>query len=173
MPRMVEDGTDVAVAAPPLRTYPLHEEPADALVICCADPRFLDAIDKFLEDEGIVNPAMVIVPGSVKSIGLQGFIPGDWKTLRHQLELMATRNAHVPRVVLFTHDECRSYAASEKLFRRIRNFVSVSDAQRSHLVAVAKFLKEQFLPGARFELYHAAIVPDGHLRGVQFRRITA
>jgi len=152
------------------RIYELHEEPTDALVVGCADPRFLEAIDQFLEGIGVHNPAMILVPGSVKSVGLQAFIPKQWHTLKHQLELMATRNAHVPRVILFTHDECRSYSASAKYLQK---FTKIFDAQRGHLVQLAKFLMKEYLPGARFELYHAAIVPRGSERGVQFRKISA
>ncbi|MBP6886216.1 MAG: hypothetical protein KBC02_03160 [Candidatus Pacebacteria bacterium] len=152
------------------KVYDLHEEPTDALVVCCADSRFLSAIDDFLKDIGITNPAMIMVPGSVKAIGLQAIIPKQWHTLQHQLELMATRNAHVPRVILFTHEECRSYAASAKL---LRGFTRVSDAQRDHLMKLSKFLMKEYLPGAKFELYHAAIVPRGATRGVQFRTISA
>lgn len=169
-----EDASAAPTDAPSQKVYALHEEETDALVVCCADHRFLDAIDKFLEEIGVVNPAIIAVPGSVKSIGLQGFIPGEWKTLKHQLELMATRNAHVPRVILFTHDECRSYAASLKMFQRIRNFAGISATQRGHLAALAKFLHDQYLPSAKFELYHAAIVPTpGGFRGVQFQKIAA
>jgi carbonic anhydrase len=152
------------------KVYDLHEGPTDALVVCCADNRFLDAIDDFLEDIGVENPAMIAVPGSVKSIGLQMVIPKQWHTLRHQLELMAQRNAHVPRVILFTHEECRSYAASVKL---LRGFTKVFDAQRDHLLKLAKFLASEYLPSARIELYHAAIVPRGSERGVQFQKISA
>jgi len=152
------------------RIYDLHEQPTDALVVACADNRFLDAIDDFLADIGVHQPAMILVPGSVKSIGLQGVIPKQWHTLKHQLELMATRNAHVPRVILFTHEECRSYAASLKALRK---FTAVFDAQRDHLLRLAQFLMKEYLPSARFELYHAAIVPRGSERGVQFRKISA
>ena len=150
--------------------YKLHEEPTDALVVACADPRFLDAMDRFLEDIGVNNPAMILVPGSVKAIGLQAFIPKQWHTLKHQLELMAERNAHVPRVILFTHEECRSYAASVKM---LHGFTKVSDAQRDHLLKLSKFLAAEYLPNATFELYHAAIVPGSPGRGVTFQSISA
>ena len=150
------------------RIYPLHEEPTDALVVCCADPRFLDAIDKFLEDQGIKNPAIIAVPGSIKSFGLQAFIPKQWHTLRHQLELMTTRNAHVPRVVLITHEDCKSYAASAEW---LGGLTKVLPAQSEHLMGLAHFLQKEFLPSARMELYRARIVKDGASRGVSFEQI--
>lgn len=161
---------DLVPDGPFQRIYELHEEPTDALVVGCADPRFLEAIDQFLEGIGVLNPAMILVPGSVKSVGLQAFIPKQWHTLNKQLELMATRNAHVPRVILFTHEECRSYSAS---LSHLRRFTKVFDAQREHLVQLAKFLMKEYLPSARFELYHASIVPRGSARGVKFVKISA
>lgn len=152
----------------PRKIYPFHEEPTDALVVCCADPRFLDAIDKFLEDEGIHNPAIIAVPGSIKSFGLQAFIPKQWHTLKHQLELMATRNAHVPRVVLITHEDCKSYAASAEW---LGGAAQILDAQHDHLIGLGQFLLKEYLPSARMELVRARIVPDGASRGVLFEQV--
>jgi hypothetical protein len=149
--------------------YPLHEEPTDALVVCCADPRFLEAIDKFLADKGITNPAIIAVPGSIKSFGLQSFIPKQWHTLRHQLELMASRNAHVPRVVLITHEDCKSYAASAEW---LGGAARILGAQQEHLLGLGRYLLQEFLPSARMELYRARIVPNGAQKGVAFEEIT-
>lgn len=150
------------------KVYPLHEEPTDGLVVCCADPRFLEANDQFLADIGILHPAIIAVPGSIKSFGLQAFIPKQWHTLQHQLELMAKRNAHVPRVVLITHEDCRSYAASAEWLGGVARIL---DSQREHLIGVARFLKDRYLPFAKIELYRARIVPDGTAQGVAFEPI--
>jgi hypothetical protein len=150
------------------KVYPLHEEPTDGLVVCCADPRFLDAIDKFLADQGIHHPAIIAVPGSIKSFGLQAFIPKQWHTLNHQLELMATRNAHVPRVILITHEDCKSYAASAEWLGGAARILA---AQSDHLIGLAHFLRKEYLPSAQVELYRARIVPDGASRGVVFEPI--
>jgi len=156
--------------APPQKVYPLHEQPTDALVVCCADPRFLDAIDEFLEDQGIHHPAIIAVPGSIKSFGLQAFIPKQWHTLKHQLELMATRNAHVPRVILITHEDCRSYAASAEW---LGGAARILPAQSEHLTGLARFLQKEYLPSARMELYRARIVRNGASSGVVFEEIAS
>ena len=97
----------------PLATvYALCEEETDAIVIRCADPRFRRAFDDFVSDLGIRNPATIAVTGSIKSFGLQAYIPKEWHALRKQLELIATRHTHVGRVVLLTHEDCQSYKAS-------------------------------------------------------------
>jgi hypothetical protein len=176
---VLDDNVAVEEAPPPLptappatseRIYPLIEEPTDAIVVCCADNRFLGAIHDFLRDIGITNPVMVAVPGSVKAVsGFSGFIK-DWHTLKGQLELLATRNKHVPRVVLFTHEECKSYAHSARIFGGIARIPQV---QREHLVKLARILRKEYLPNAGFELYHAAIVPQGNRRGVRFQEIVS
>ena len=109
----------------------MRDEPTDALVVCCADPRFRDAIGMFLKDLGVENPVIIAVPGSIKSFGLQAFIPKQWHTLKKQLELMATRNAHVPRVILIAHEECKSYAASAHWIGGLDKVVA---AQHEHLI---------------------------------------
>jgi len=167
MPAPPSNPLERLVSSP--RVYPLHEEPTDGLVVCCADPRFLDANDQFLADIGILHPAIIAVPGSIKSFGLQAFIPKQWHTLKHQLELMARRNAHVPRVVLITHEDCKSYAASADWLGGLSR---IFDSQRDHLIGVARFLKEACLPSASVELYRARIVPNGTTSGVTYEPIT-
>lgn len=97
------------------RLYPFDEGDTDAIVIRCADPRFRRAFDAFVADLGIRHPATIAVTGSIKSFALQAYIPKEWHALRKQLELIATRHAHVTRVVLLTHDDCQSYKASAHL----------------------------------------------------------
>jgi hypothetical protein len=153
---------------PASKIYPLHEEPTDALVLCCADPRFRDAIGKFLEDQGIRNPVIIAVPGSIKSFGLQAFIPKQWHTLQKQLELMTSRNTHLLRVILMTHDDCKSYAESVEW---LGGFPAIPAAQRGHLLGLAAFVRKEYLPSARVELYRARIVPKGATHGVAFEAI--
>lgn len=148
--------------------YPFDEGPTDAIVVRCADPRFRRAFDAFVVDLGITHPATIAVTGSIKSFGLQAYIPKEWHALNKQLELIATRHDHVERVVLITHEDCQSYRASAHL---LGGLGQVLGRQRSHLLALAKYLRERHLPKASFELYHARLVPDGSGRGVQFERI--
>jgi hypothetical protein len=149
----------------PLATvYPLCEEETDAIVIRCADPRFRRAFDDFVSDLGIRNPATIAVTGSIKSFGLQAYIPKEWHALRKQLELIATRHTHVGRVVLLTHEDCQSYKASAHL---LGGLTQVLAQQRAHLLGLAHYLREKHLPDAAFEPYHARLVAGG----IQFERI--
>lgn len=166
---MADDKEEAPAAKDALATvYPFNDEETDAIVIRCADPRFRRAFDAFVTDLGIRNPATIAVTGSVKSFGLQAYIPKEWHALKKQLELIATRHAHVGRVVLITHEDCQSYKASAHLLGGLANVLT---QQRAHLIALAKYLREKYLPGASFELYHAKLVPPGLGRGVQFERI--
>lgn len=164
--------TEEAVTAtdPFATVYPFEDGETDALVIRCADPRFRDAFIKFEEDIGVFNPAVIAITGSVKAFGLQLVIPKEWHGLRKQLELITSRHAHVPRVILFTHEDCRSYAQSWAK-GMLRKFSDVVGAQKGHLAALAGYLKKEYLPKARFELYHAVIVEDAKGRGVKFEKV--
>jgi hypothetical protein len=156
--------------ADPLATvYPFDEGKTDAIVVRCADPRFRRAFDAFVEDLGIRHPATIAVTGSIKSFGLQAYIPKEWHALNKQLELIATRHAHVGRVVLITHEDCQSYKASAHLMGGMGQLLA---RQRGHLLALAKYLRERYLAEATFELYHAELVPRGAERGVRFKPMT-
>jgi hypothetical protein len=150
------------------RLYPFDEGDTDGIVIRCADPRFRRAFDAFVTDLGIRHPATIAVTGSIKSFALQAYIPKEWHALRKQLELIATRHAHVTRVVLLTHDDCQSYKASAHLMGGLGGLLA---KQRDHLKALARFLREKYLPGATFELYHARLVEGDAGQSVAFDRI--
>ena len=148
--------------------YELTEGKPDALVIHCSDPRFQSAFHDFLHDELIIKmPAVIAVPGSVGSFGVQSFLPKNWYTLKNQIEFMAKHN-NFPRVILINHDDCKGYAQIAHLFRGAKSLVS---EQRKHLFALAGFIQKEFLSGARFELYQAKIVNNGDKEYVDFERV--
>ena len=71
-------------------------------------------------------------------------------------------------MALITHEDCRSYAASADWLGGASKVLS---SQSEHLVG-AHFLRKEFLPSARLELYRARIVPSGASRGVSFEEIS-
>ena len=89
--------------------------------------------------------------------------------IRANLRVVLGRQ-HVERVVLITHEDCQSYRASAHLLGGLGQLLA---RQRGHLLALAKYLRERYLQGATFELYHARLVPRGEGKGVQFERIAA
>ncbi len=148
------------------KAYPLQEGSPDALVLHCSDPRFQEAFRQFIKDLGVQRPAPIAIPGSCASFGTNAFTPKNWYTLKNQIELLAEHNSF-PRVILINHDDCKGYEAVSKWLRGL-----VSIEQRKHLKMLAEFLRKNYLPNSRLELYQARIVDglDGK-RTVQFEQI--
>lgn len=156
----IQDGT--------IGAYPLNEGASDGLIIHCSDPRFQDAFHDFIRDElGFERPAVIVLPGSTASFGVQAFLPKRWHTLRNQIELMAEHN-DFPRVVLINHDDCKGYADIAKWFRGVTN---LAIEQGKHLKALAGYIRKEYLPGARFELYQAKIVVNDGGKYIKFEKV--
>lgn len=148
--------------------YPLREGDSDALVIHCSDPRFQDAFHGFTRRGlGLEQPAVIVLPGSTASFGVQAFLPKRWHALRNQIELMTEHN-DFPRVIIINHDDCRGYTDVAKF---IGGLMNVSVSQRKHLQGMAEYILKEYLPNAQIELYQAKIVRDGNVKGVRFERI--
>lgn len=150
------------------KLYPLLEGAPDALVIRCCDPRFGLAFDLFVrEGLGVKVPCTIAVPGSISSYGASAYLPKAWSALRGHIELM-TGLIKFPRVILINHDDCRGYAkVAEYLSRKI----SLTENQEKHLQDLAGFIRNEYLPGAKFELYQAHIVEQGGTRKVGFEKV--
>ena len=152
----------------PDRHYPLREGVSDALVIHCSDPRFQDAFHDFIREElGLERPAIIVLPGSTASFGVQTLLPKRWHALRHQIELMAEHN-DFPRVILINHDDCKGYAGIAKFIGGLHN---VSSSQRRHLHGFAQYILKEHLPNTHVELYQAKIVQEGTARSVKFEKV--
>ena len=153
------------------QSYPLQVGAPDAIVIQCADPRFRRAFANFLQDLGIENPAVIAIAGSVKAFGLSAYLPKDWYALKKQIELMAKHNQQTPRVILFTHEDCKGYEASGGFLKRLLKKLPIKKIQEGHLTALAEYIREKYLPSAEFDLYHAAIVDTGGGQEVKFEQV--
>lgn|SRR3989338_940251 len=165
----LEQVTQVRTEVVANRLYPLREGSSDALVIHCSDPRFQDAFHDFIREElGLERPAVIVLPGSTASFGVQALLPKSWYALRNQIELMAEHN-DFPRVILINHDDCKGYAKIAKLIGGLQN---VSISQRKHLQNLAKYILKDHLPNARAELYQARITQENTVRGVKFEKVS-
>lgn len=148
--------------------YPLKEGASDGLIIHCSDPRFQDAFHDFIREElGLERPAVIVLPGSTASFGVQAFLPKRWHALRNQIELMAEHN-DFPRVILINHDDCKGYADIAKWLRGVTNLAS---EQGKHLKALAGYIRKEYLPGASFELYQAKIVVNDDRKYIKFEKV--
>lgn len=165
--QVIEHSAD-QVADRSMNTYELVEGTSDALVLHCSDPRFQKAFHDFLHDElKLRMPAVIAIPGSSSSVGVQAFLPKNWYALRNQIELMATHNSF-PRVVLINHDDCKGYAHIAQWLKGITN---LAGEQRKHLNVLASYIKKEYLPSAKFELYQARIVEDSGTRRIKFESV--
>jgi len=150
------------------RLYSLAEGEADALVLHCSDPRFQPAFRAFLSEQlNITHPALVIGPGSISAWGVQMVKPKMWHAMRQNIELMAARHP-IKRLVIITHDDCKSYA---KLASLLGGLPKVPGLQRDHLKKAADFIVKEYLPNATVELYHAAIVTESNMRQIRFDKV--
>ena len=78
--------------------------------------------------------------------------------------------ANLERPVAVLPCSPQNRAGQGPLFRH-SGLERILSAQREHLAGLGHFLKKQYLPSARIELYQARIVPNGAGRGVSFEPI--
>ena len=150
------------------KLYPLRDGDADGLVICCSSPSFSEAFHDFIHDElGLVKPAIIMIPGSAGSFGISGSLPKLWYALRSHLDLLS-QSYRFTRVVIINHEDCKGYQAFAK---HLGGLAKLPFLQRVNLNHLAKIIQEQFVPGAKFELYFAKIVVKGADRFAEFERI--
>jgi len=148
--------------------YPLQEGTPDALVLHCSDHRFQEAFHDFIREElNIKMPAVIAIPGSVSSFGVQTFLPKGWHALRNQIELMTSHNKF-SRVILINHEDCKGYA---KIVQFLGGLSRIIGEQRRHLQLIGKFIKKEYLPNSQVELYQAKIVREDNSAHVQFEKI--
>lgn len=161
-------GTEVSTKQSLHQIYPLRVGKSDALVIHCSDSRFQDAFHNFLREElSLKRPAIIVLPGSTASFGVQVFFPKRWYALRNQIELMAELN-DFSRVIIINHDDCLGYASVAKFLGGLAN---ISTSQHKHIKGMAGYILREYLPNAQVELYQAKLVQDGESKGVRFERI--
>ena len=150
------------------KLYPLREGGTDGLVICCSSPSFSEAFHDFIHDElGLVKPAIVMIPGSAGSFGISGSLPKLWYALRSHIDFLS-QSYKFTRVVMINHEDCKGYQAFAK---HLGGLQKLPFLQRVNLNHLAKIIQEQFVPGAKFELYLAKIVMKGDARFAEFERI--
>src|SRR5271170_8339326 len=96
---------------------------ADAAVLCCFDHRISTAVRKFLKDQGIERPDMIIVAGGAKTLASprndfeQDFI---LEQVRMSIRLHKTE-----RVLVMSHSDCATYGG-------LAHFNGDRDAEAEH-----------------------------------------
>lgn len=80
-----------------------------ALVIHCGDPRFQQAFRQFVTDElGIKSYAPVVIGGGVHSLGMQSFLPKNFKILWEQIKFFI-KQQRLQQVIIINHEDCIWY----------------------------------------------------------------
>lgn len=149
--------------------YPLIEGKPDALVICCADPRFQRAFGEFIYSELKIRMPMVIsLPGVTSHFGLQDVFPKNWYGMRQSIETMTGRHK-AERLVIINHDDCQGYA---KVAKYLGGIEGVPKAQLRHAAKLGTVIQEKYMPNVNIELYQAKIVDAGPVQMVEFEKIT-
>jgi hypothetical protein len=166
--------SNAAAGQPPLapeergKLYPLRDGDTDGLVICCSSPSFSEAFHDFIHDElGLIKPALIMIPGSAGSFGISGSLPKLWYALRRHIDLLS-QSYKFTRVVIINHEDCKGYQAFAK---HLGGLDKLPFLQRVNLNHLARMIQEQFVPGAKFELYFAKIVVQAAARFTEFERI--
>ena len=89
--------------------YRINRVAPQALVIHCGDPRFQDAFRKFVTTElGISNYAPVIIGGGVHALGMQSFLPKNFKILWEQIKFFI-KQQRLTQVIIINHEDCVWY----------------------------------------------------------------
>ena len=84
---------------------------ADAAVLCCFDQRIRLAANKFLRQQGILRPDMIVVAGGAKTLASprndfeRDFIPEQVR--------MSVRLHQTSRLFLMSHSDCATYGGLE------------------------------------------------------------
>lgn len=89
--------------------YRINRTPPQALVIHCGDPRFQDAFRQFItSDLGISNYAPVVIGGGVHALGMQSFLPKNFKILWEQIKFFI-KQQRLQQVIIINHEDCIWY----------------------------------------------------------------
>jgi len=130
------------------KTYPvLPSAKPKAIVLCCSDPRFQEAVTEFVEkDLGFAKGTYVPLTlfGAVASLTEQDNLPKEFKYLAEALELGIGHFSSIENVVLINHEDCAKYKAMHAKIGSsfLRRFVDMPERQKSDLTKVMNVVAE-------------------------------
>ena len=141
------------------RTYPVPTSVAPtALVVFCADPRFHDATERFVDEElGLHRHAYLPleIPGGVASLTLTE-LPKEAKYVREAITFYLDHFQSINKVVLINHEDCRKYKALQEQLPRMTAFVrNLAERQHLDLVKVAELVLGLVSRHVTVERYYA------------------
>lgn len=131
--------------------YFITEEPADALVIHCSDPRFQKAFRRFLKNElGVKNPVPLLLGGSVHPFGSRATFMENFQMLRQQIKFFL-EEGKIIRVVIINHDDCKWY----QKFKDEMSGAAVQQKMIRDLLSAAEYIIDSF--SIKVETYFARL----------------
>lgn len=133
--------------------YFLNEEPAEAVVIHCGDPRFQKAFRDFLENElRLKNYVPIIIGGGIHPFGAKDLLPKNFKTLWEQIKFFL-KDGKISKVIIINHEDCQWY----KKFEGYAHGIPILQKGIIDLEATAGYLAKEFL-NIRIETYMAKLI---------------
>ncbi len=89
--------------------YPMDSTSPEALVIHCGDARFQTAFRRFITEElGLTHYTPLIIGGGVHALGMQVFLPKNFKILWEQIKFHL-KGEKLKQVIIINHEDCRWY----------------------------------------------------------------
>jgi len=89
--------------------YPLDTSPPEALVIHCGDSRFQTAFRRFIAGElGITKYTPIIIGGGIHALGMQVFLPKNFKILWEQIKFHV-KTDRPKQIIIINHEDCAWY----------------------------------------------------------------
>lgn len=90
-------------------TYPLDTAAPEALVIHCGDSRFQTAFRRFISGElGITKYTPIIIGGGIHALGMQVFLPKNFKILWEQIKFNI-KTERPKQIIIINHEDCAWY----------------------------------------------------------------
>jgi hypothetical protein len=120
------------------KAYPITKlETVDCLVICDSDPRFTQAIQRFIEEElRIETPALMVIPGGIHDLISPARVKAARQLWQH-LEFMVKENK-LRRLVVISNEDSLWYKKWNTLV-----LGRVSEEIASHLYQIVEKLVEK------------------------------
>jgi carbonic anhydrase len=112
---------------------------ADAAVLCCFDQRIRLAVHKFLKQQGIVRPDMIVVAGGAKTLASpRNDFERDFILEQVRMSILLHRTE---RVFLVCHSDCATYGG---LAAFKGDLEAEAEHHRGELRKAAGLVKENF-----------------------------
>ena len=94
--------------------YRANKQPAGAIVVHCADPRFQDAFREFVHARlGIANYIPLVVGGGIHPFGVEQKMPVNFEAVRFQIEFFI-RKTGVKDLIIINHEDCLWYKSMKQ-----------------------------------------------------------